>query len=465
MRVSRLAPAIVVLTLGVACGGEDPGMIEWESITSELSASARRARAEIIRDIAAARGLDNGALLGGIGDAETGLAHCWSEATWACQGPHSVTCGGPVIAGAGDGPCALREGGLGLFQFDGGTFDQTLARDGEGVLLLEGNVDHAVDFVLTMVVRSQFIEGVDNAQQALAFINSVPVQPGDARYEAWVSTVTRYYNGCSPTSSCWASRRGRYGDLTAGIFDELGADFWRQTASPPPEPCAVIPPEGRVIEEDDRCYSGGGAASGWRRVGDAGSGGALSWTYATASARDNFGVWSLDLAEAGTYRVEVYSDGGTYFQSKRAMYSIVHAGMTALRSLDQTSGSGFLSLGEYEFAAGTGQSVTLGDDTGEPYADRVRLGFDALRLVRVVDLPEPVAPASADPALSPAPTAGVSPPSVTTSDDVVSTGRIAGGCQSVGSSSSTFAIALVALAWNLRRRRRPGRPCTSTPSA
>src|SRR5216110_441177 len=74
-----------------------------------LTSAQRRARAELIRDTAAAKGMTNAALLAGIGEVETNFAHCWSEATWACQGPASATCGGgPVIAGASDGPCSAE---------------------------------------------------------------------------------------------------------------------------------------------------------------------------------------------------------------------------------------------------------------------------------------------------------------------------------------------------------------------
>jgi hypothetical protein len=227
--------ALLAIASSVACGGEVDDVDEAKVI-AELSASARRARAIAIRDVAAARGITNGALLAGIGDAETGLAHCWSEATWACQGPFSSSCNGPVIAGAGDGPCSIRQGGLGMFQFDGGNFDQTLARDGTGILILEGNIDHAVDFVLNMVVRSVYAPATDTGS-ALAWINSIPISPGNPAYEAWVSTVTRYYNGCGPTASCWSSRRARYKNLTTSIYNEMGgAGFWSPGPSTPPPP-------------------------------------------------------------------------------------------------------------------------------------------------------------------------------------------------------------------------------------
>jgi len=148
--------------------------------------------------------------------------------------------------------------------------------------------------------------------------------------------------------------------------------------------------EGRVIEEGEGCYTRGGGASGWRVVSGEGSGGGLEWTYAMAGARDNFAVWRLDVAQAGRYRIDVHTDGGTYGQSRQAPYTVRHDGLEEVVLLDQSAAPGFVPLIEVELAAGGDQWVMLGDDTGEPYADRVRLVFDALRVVpvpAVVDVP------------------------------------------------------------------------------
>jgi hypothetical protein len=451
---------IVCAALLASCGPELDEGRSLDTVQSELSAALRRARAQAIRDVANQNGLTNGALLGGIGDAETGLAHCWSEATWACQGPNSSSCNGPVIAGAGDGPCSLQQGGLGIFQFDGGTFDQTIARDGAAILTLEGNIAHVIPFVTNMVIRSQFIDGVDTEAQAIEFMNRVPIQAGDPLYEAWISTVTRYYNGCSPTASCWSSRRGRYSSLTTGIYAEMGTDFWgRPTPPPPPPVCDPIPRGGRTIEETDGCYSEGGGATGWRVVNDTGSGGSLKWTYTIDGATDNFGVWSLDFAEEGTYRIEVHSDGGTYFQSRRARYTIEHDGMTESMILDQTSGSGFLPLAELHFARGGDQRVRLEDSTGEPYADRVMIGFDAIRVVRVEPMAPPIDPPPPPP-IDPEPLdpldgiADQDPaPAAETIDGLVPSrpredlaGTMDGGCRCVSGQPRSNGVLLVALA-------------------
>ena len=196
---------------------------------SSLSAAQRRTRAGQIRDAAFAAGLNQGWLLAGIADSETTMSHCWRELTWACQGPASADCGGgPVVAGAGDGPCSLRQGGLGMFQFDAGTFEQTLAREGRRILSVAGNTQAGVDFVVGMVIRSAYISGVSNRTQALAWMNGVRV--GNGRWDAWIRTVTHYYNGCAPSYSCFSSRYARYRDHTANVYREMGSRFWLEDA-------------------------------------------------------------------------------------------------------------------------------------------------------------------------------------------------------------------------------------------
>src|SRR4051812_3252844 len=102
----------------VGTGADDPPAPQAPAHPA-LATSAKVPRYAAIRDAAAARGIGNAYLLAGIANDETGLAMCWSEAQWACQGPSSPDCGGgPVIAGAADGPCSAQQGGLGMFQFD-----------------------------------------------------------------------------------------------------------------------------------------------------------------------------------------------------------------------------------------------------------------------------------------------------------------------------------------------------------
>lgn len=218
-------------------GPEGRALPALSTVQAALNREQRMARYAQIRDAAAARGLTRtGYLLGGIAHAETGLAHCWSEAQWACQGPDSADCGGgPVIAGSADGPCADRQGGLGMFQFDAGTFDDTLGRYGRDVLLVAGNVSHAIDYVVNMTFRSQYTRNAENEERALIWLQNFDIDDATLR-DQWIRTVTHYYNGCRPDYGCWNQRYASYNDSLQTVIDETGLDFWAVEVEPPDAP-------------------------------------------------------------------------------------------------------------------------------------------------------------------------------------------------------------------------------------
>ncbi len=176
-----------------------------------------------------------------------------------------------------------------------------------------------------------------------------------------------------------------------------------------------------------------------------GSSGAI-WTYCIVPPTDDHAWWRLDFAEAGLYRVEAHTPA-PYNQSRMAPYTVRHDGMEDVVVLDQSAADGWQTLGEWRFAAGGDQFVHLEDGTGEPYADRVQIVFDAVRLTRldppVVDADAGVSPddASVD--------AGHGPP--------LSAGC---GCRAAGGASSrawlTCPAALLALTLRSRRRSRRG---------
>jgi lysozyme len=172
------------------------------------------------------------------------------------------------------------------------------------------------------------------------------------------------------------------GNLDLDIFDGTYADLVA-FANGGPAPCGVIGPEGDEIDDGDACFATGGPSTTLRQVTDAGEGGDLVWTHATASATEaNFATWHLYFAEAGTYRVEAYT-AAAYATSKQATYEVTTAtGMTAA-TIDQSAVDGWQLLGTFDFAAGGNQSLHLGDNTGEASAAMAQLVFDAIRLTRV----------------------------------------------------------------------------------
>ena len=375
-----MRPAVLALSLALACqtsgGGPAP---EVKSSTHALDAETRLARVTAIRDVSAGMGVLNGPLLAGIAQSETGMAHCWSEATWACQGPGSPSCeGGPVIAGSGDGPCADRQGGLGMFQFDAGTYDDTLARDGEEILLLEGNIAKGVDFVLTRVTEE--IPGAGEWQAAIEWMNAIPMEAGAPLMEAWASMIVCRYNGCCSDASVCLERRAAYRDNALDVFSEYGPEFWAA------QPCEPIPAEGRVVEERDGCYVAGGDPQFWRRETQ-GYEGDSDWTMTTDLEREaNYGIWRLEMAAAGSYRVEVHMDAGRFGKSKQARYLVRHGGVGDEVVVDQSAApDDFIELGVFDFAAGGDQHVMLGDNTGEGGAAETSLLYDAVRVTPADD--------------------------------------------------------------------------------
>ena len=147
-------------------------------------------------------------------------------------------------------------------------------------------------------------------------------------------------------------------------------------------PCPTIPPQGATLDESGACFSFGGDPAYWYVQNDAGWESTLRWTHTTdARMVDDFGVWSFDFAEAGDYLVEVYVDDA-YGQSAMAAYDLSHDGVMETIVVDQGAASGWAALGVFAFAAGGEQSLRLDDNTGEPFANMVRLTFDAVRVTR-----------------------------------------------------------------------------------
>lgn len=334
----------------------------------ELSAEVTTQRYTLIRDSAAEMGMYNGALLAGIAISETNLAHCQSEATYACPGPASPSCaGGPIIAGAADGPCSVQQGGLGMFQFDAGTYAQTVAAYGPSILTVEGNTAQAVSFVVDKVELD--IANINDWLAATRWMNDVPLDASDAVMNQWAKLLACRYNGCCSTSATCTTRANGYRDNALTAFNAMGAAFWKTA-----DRCTALPADG-VIEQRSECYIAAGDPRYWRHV-DGGSAGTLEWTGSTASTQPaNFAEWIVK-APAGRYHVDVYLDG-TYGTAKHALYQIAHAGTVDRIELDQTSATGFVSLGEFDFAGTGDEHVLLADNTGE---GSVQVGFDAIRV-------------------------------------------------------------------------------------
>ena len=191
--------------------------------------------------MSAGKGVTNPLLFAGVPNHESGLVQCWKDATWACQGPHFNDCGGPVIAGSGDGPCSIEQGGLGMYQLDAGTYAQTLASYGHNVVELDGQIDKGVDTIVQKVWHCPNTPHFDNEGQVVAWINSA--KPGTSNYEVFLSAMAECYNGCQPGWSCYEPMRANYRAGVQKLADAFGNDYWYGSSQPPPPPplgCGIL---------------------------------------------------------------------------------------------------------------------------------------------------------------------------------------------------------------------------------
>ena len=331
-----------------------------------LTADQKLERYTLIRDSAYQMGHYNAALLAGIAISETGLAHCYSEApSFSCPGPASDSCAGSaVIAGGADGPCSAMQGGLGMFQFDAGTYQDTINAYGPQILTVEGNTAQAVWFVEDKVENN--IAGITGWLDAMAWMNAVPLDSQDPVATQWGQLLACRYNGCCDTTSATCQTRANgYRDNAITAYNDAGPAFWDVSAR-----CTSPPADGVLAMRGD-CYVAGGDPRYWRHESG------IDWTMTTAAAGyANFGEWIVK-ARAGRYHVDVRLDGGAIATATTAKYEIAHAGKTDVVAVDQTSGTGFVSLGDFDFAGTGDEHVLLGDNTG---AGQTKLVFDAVRV-------------------------------------------------------------------------------------
>lgn len=228
--------------------------------------------------------------------------------------------------------------------------------------------------------------------------------------------------------------------------------------------CESVPAAGRVLDEPELCVTVGGDPSYWR-VETAGYGGHLRWTHTTDDAApDNHAIWSLTFDEAGDYRLEAYT-AGAFAQSTRAGYTVRHGSAEETVRVDQSRVDGWNEIGTFRFESGGDQWVRLDDNTGEPYADRVQIAFDAIRLTRAG---APGLDAGTDGGAAPATDAGAaaSHDGSTPAHDGGPSSRARGGMVDSGCSCSTTdrsgpPLSLIAalLALVVRSRRRSSVPC------
>ncbi|MEO5729777.1 MAG: hypothetical protein ABI134_35345 [Byssovorax sp.] len=259
-----VAALLAVNALGCAATTDEDDISQEEVEDTDryddaLTNNQKRAVSDHIKTVAKKQGVTNALLFAGVPNHESGLVQCWKDATWACKGPHSNYCGGPVIAGSGDGPCANKQGGLGMYQLDAGTHAQTLASYGNDVVELDGQIDGGVDIIISKVWHCPNTPHFDNKAEVVSWINAA--KPGTAKYEVFLTAMAYCYNGCKPGWSCHEPMRANYRAGVKKLADAFGNEYWYGGASTPAAPPVASPPDGCGIMTPGESLAAGKTAS------------------------------------------------------------------------------------------------------------------------------------------------------------------------------------------------------------
>jgi hypothetical protein len=243
--------AVLAVTLGsIACSESEPDLPEPNWIEpAALDADLMKERAAMIRDAALAAGVTSPVLIAGVAAHESGGLHfCHDEGMTSCPGPASPDCdGGPILAGDSDGACEDKEGGLGFFQFDAGTYSDTLNAFGNEILTINGNTRAGIDFIVHEIRISSHTPDLgpftnpdtQGLANALEWLNSVEL--GGDNYDEYLTVLADNYNGCSvgcTYDSCNCDHNERKQSYHLGIQSmlALGEDFWNKPENTEPEP-------------------------------------------------------------------------------------------------------------------------------------------------------------------------------------------------------------------------------------
>jgi murein DD-endopeptidase MepM/ murein hydrolase activator NlpD len=148
------------------------------------------------------------------------------------------------------------------------------------------------------------------------------------------------------------------------------------------EPCDVIPADGGIVDDYGPCFTPFGNPRFWREVEGDGVEGRFHWTNAWVNdTPGNWARWNLHFEQAGEYRVEV-NVVPPYNRSTQTRYTIAHGEDETTLTIDQSAHDDWVNLGEFTFAEGGAQSVSVYDNTGES-GDDLHITADAVRITPV----------------------------------------------------------------------------------
>lgn len=152
---------------------------------------------------------------------------------------------------------------------------------------------------------------------------------------------------------------------------------------PNPDDCSPVSSDGTsTFDNDSLCLTLNGSSQFWRNVDGAGFGGDLVWTNAyQGTSPSNWARWDLNFETTGSYEVEVFLDP-THARFAQTEYRIDFADNGTVLDVNQGGGSGWTSIGVFDFGLGTNQGISVLDSTASSPGNDRSIAIDAIRLTR-----------------------------------------------------------------------------------
>jgi hypothetical protein len=283
-----------------------------------------------------------------------------------------------------------------MFQFDSGTFADTLNTYSADVLTVAGQTSHAIDYATNMVKISDYTTDAETDDKARAWLNRF--DPANAQLvDQWISTVVRYYNGCQPGWSCWSSRYQTYSDgFHLAISEPGGVGFWSAGGG---TRCGSSPAVVGEIEKKYNALGGCTSVLGVPVMAEAGTPdgagrysvfdkGSIYWTQATGAfevhgvIRDAWAQlgWEAGLLgypisdETGTPdgvgRYNVFQNGSIYWTPQTAAYEVGGRIRDAWAAVGWEAGElGYPTSNEYAVSGGRRSDFQHGSITWTQASD------------------------------------------------------------------------------------------------
>jgi hypothetical protein len=217
-----------------------------------------------------------------------------------------------------------------------------------------------------------------------------------------------------------------------------------------------LPAEGGYIDTGSGCLWLRGPAIYWNQE-LSGHAGQLAWTTAFQSgAHVNSAEYQINLEDAGEYELEVYVEAD-FSDHNRVRYVLEHGTTATPIVVDLSEVSGWHSLGNFDFAEGEGQKLTLYDNNDGQVEPNIKIAADAIRLRPIGTEAPDDPPGNTDDPSDPSdpPDRDPEPDPSDNGDEIdAPDGKLAGGCQQAPGKTPPGSILLLLTALLFLGRRR-----------